>query len=255
MLQRSEWLHLAERLPVGQSRRYRHSCGTGDALSVQHKPEGYSAWCHRCQAGDFLSKTHVQYKPVQQESTRSTLPQDCIPLLNCTESVKQYTYRFFIRKGIDPNMLPLHDLLWHERTHRVIFKHALGASGRVLQDAVYPKWIEYYCNGKVATHAVFNRDTPEIILTEDILSALKYSYATGCTSISLLGTVLPSDLWFVPSNKVYIALDGDAAGRKGSLCTHRRLKFLGIESTIVHAPEGKDPKDLTLKELRESIHV
>lgn len=253
MLPSSEWLHLAERLPVGQSFRTKHICGAGDALQVANRDAAYTAWCHRCQEGGYVSKTHVRYVPVKQESTRSTLPQGAVPFLTTDAAVQQHCYRFFLTKGIDPNMLPLDDLLWDVVTHRVIFKHALGASGRVVQDGVFPKWIEYYIKGKTATHAVFKGQTDAVVLTEDILSAIKYRYATGCTGVAMLGTVLPSDIRIPDEARVYIALDGDRAGREGAVGTRRALLFQGFEPVVVQTPDGKDPKDLTIKQLRDSL--
>ena len=254
MLPSSEWLHLAERLPVGQSFRTKHICGAGDALQVANKDGAYTAWCHRCQEGGYVSKTHVRYRaPVLQEITRSTLPRSAIAFKEAGQAVQQHCYRFFLGKGIDPNMLPLQDMLWDDATHRVIFKHEHGASGRVVQDGVFPKWIEYYVNGKVATHAVFRGTSDAIVFTEDILSAIKYKYATGCSGVALLGTVLPSDVRLPSSARLFIALDGDKAGREGAACTRRALEFRGYKPVVITAPAGLDPKDLTIRQLRESL--
>ena len=252
MLPRSEWLHLAERIAVGSSFRVPHTCGAGSPMKIQNKAEAYSAWCHRCQDGGFVSKEHVRYKPVQQESTRTSLPRTAVPFLETSTAVQQHCYRFFIGKGIDPNMLPLHDLLWDEHTHRVIFRTSQGASGRVVQEGVFPKWVHYYVQGNIGSHAVFGTGST-VVFTEDILSAIKYSYSCGCRAIALLGTKLAPDVQVDSTDSVFIALDGDKAGRDGSLCTRRRLLFRGIKSTIVHTPEDKDPKDLSIRELRESL--
>lgn len=254
MLPSADWLHLAERLAVGASARVQHHCGAGAPLVVYNNTTGYSAWCHRCQLGGFRSKEYVRYSPVQQESLRSTLPWDAVPFLDAGQAVQATAYRFFVGKGLDPNMLPVQNMLWCARTYRVIFKHPQGASGRVLQEGVHPKWVEYYCNGAVGAYAEFGDPSAStVVLTEDILSAIKYAYACSCRAVALLGTKLDPSLQVRQGATVWIALDGDAAGAKGAACTRRRLEFRGIKSHVVQIPEGKDPKDLTIRELRESL--
>src|SRR5687767_2683779 len=48
MLNPQSWLPQAQELALGQRRRTEHDCGDGPVLIVEHKPTGWSAWCHRC---------------------------------------------------------------------------------------------------------------------------------------------------------------------------------------------------------------
>ena len=94
------------------------------------------------------------------------------------------------------------------------------------------------------------------VLTEDLLSAYKVRRAVPeYTAVACLGTRLSTKLLerMLGSFFVIIFFDGDAAGDKGATAVAKRLRGLGLNCKAVRPPDGLDPKDLPINQIRELL--
>lgn len=252
----SEWLPDAERLPLGAGIKVKHSCGNSPSLSIRHSPGVLSAYCYRCKAWGRRALTHRPPKALREAlggpRQRSLSP--CYVTLSwLPEHVQKAVYAFLASKGIDPAMLPS-DVKYSPDLGRVAFRCPNGSwYARALHPDATPKWVQY------GDPLGYYHTTPAgvssvIILTEDILSAIKVQYSVKKFTVALLGITvqqaLKVKLLELEPELVLIMLDGDAAGRDAAIKAQQELRFLGLKTLIVYTPEGADPKDLTIQRIR-----
>ena len=94
------------------------------------------------------------------------------------------------------------------------------------------------------------RSSGEIILTESVLDALSFHQVGIHTAIPLYGTngFTPDHLDLLKRERVervILALDGDAAGRKASAALREKLEALGLAVRVMpYPPNVKDPNEL-----------
>lgn len=251
----SEWLPLAERLPVGQQQRVMHDCGRTPSLIVRRSVGKLTAHCFRCKGwGSKVLEMRVHPSLREPESSvQYALPREYIfPTGEALNAV----CRFLASKGIDPKMIP-QGVMYSAKHGRVAFTANEGlVIARTMYDAV-PKWVQYQNPFYGLGYGVrIGIGTGVTVLTEDWLSALKVGYSTGHKVIAILGTSITREvesLLLADAQPVLIMLDADAAGRAGALAALKQLRFLGITCRIVHLPVGKDPKDLQVQELRDLL--
>lgn len=117
-----------------------------------------------------------------------------------------------------------------------------------------PKWLNLGAKYFIAGKEYF-KENKKIILTEDVISAVKLSEAQICT-IALLGTNLSEKLksslrkaLISSQGYVYIWLDKDIAGIKGALKIKKELEIFGKVS-ILNYPEAKL---LSFKEIKNIL--
>lgn len=257
-LHRSEWLHLAQAIPVGQSRRCRHGNEPTDAMVVYNNDTYWSARCHRCGVGARVNKEHVLLRSDGDQRLRQTLPNDLVPLAECNEAIQQAVWRYMVSKGIDPNMLRTQSLYWAGASSRVVFKNAgEGAIGRYIGSADVPKWVSYWVQGKAAKYFSSAKLGDKVVITEDYLSAIKVTAATQgeFVGVAALGTRISQELLLACfGRQVTLMLDGDSAGQAAVPKALREFRGVGVPAKAVRLPVNKDPKDLTLIELKELLH-
>lgn len=261
----SDWLAVAERLAVGTRTRITHTCGSGFPLLVSSDPDRWSAWCFRCNAGGYQSKTHVRYKPVeapaQTITAGATLPYDLEPW-DALELRKGRLTGWLHNKGMHISMLPPNSVQWSESQRRLVFKVNDSLHlGRYIPmydtDPDMQKWMLYGyretpCVGS-ALPPDFGQQSCAPVIVEDILSAFKVHWATGRNCIALLGTKLNADVylhlegWEAP----LVWLDGDAAGIKGMREAIRELRWNDYKPVPVQTPI--DPKEYSGEEIRKII--
>lgn len=253
------WLRAAKRLPVGGVERFR-CCGSTKAAVIFNKPDAWEMYCHRCKSSPKERKQFVQMQRVQQEARVQPAPADVINIADARQSVQQNVYSFLATKGIMPDMVE--DLQWSDTAQRLVFPVSSGLSlGRATTTWQNPKWIQY--SGKSSFVACSPSHTVTgIILTEDLLSAKKVQYAvnrfgTGdMAAVALLGTRLDKrlKLWIAQNNfPTLMMLDGDEAGHAGVARIKRELR--PYVKTGIFYVGGKDPKDLTIKEILDGIEL
>ena len=273
MLPREEWLQDAQALPVGRSERVYHGAEHRQNMLVKNKPEGWSCWCFSCQDGGFVPKEHVRLQEPDEPDvptdvrtgvcTELYVPSDTVALddfVNAGTYESRRLVKFLNDKGVSSTILRE----WNPRVYhdRVVFSFPECIIGRDFTGVLSAKWKVYNGSSKLSyvhLQAKTTDDTREgtqestVVLTEDILSAIKVRWYTTLPCIALRGTLVRTDtLALILRNytRVLIFLDGDTAGRVGSKKASKLLDTVNIPHVIINTPDGLDPKDLKPNELR-----
>lgn len=258
MIPAEEWLAEAQRLPIGGQRRVRHNEEHGKAMVVYNDVDRWSCYCHRCGEGGSVQKEHVLLSAPEVQPSVMPWPQDAIPA--DTSSRWHGTYAMLLSKGIDASRdLAGLSLYISDRDRRLLIPTSLGWVGRALAGQ-QPKWASYGCTPPV--YGMHPHDNPAPgavwVLTEDLLSAYKVRRAVPeYTAVACLGTRLPTKLLerMLGSIFVIVAFDGDAAGRSGAAKVAHRLRGLGLSCRIADTPDGLDPKDMWVSDIRKLVGV
>lgn len=251
-LPNNEWLPQAQKLAVGQSMRVRHNNEATAAMSIANKGDRWVAYCQRCHAGGSVTKSHVVLSQVADQARFMPWPEDAKALSSWDTWVQEPLYSFCLTKGIDLSVMCPDVPIWYsQKQRRLLFGTKKGWLGRATAGQ-QPKWTGYGypapAYGAQATEPV--RST--VIVTEDLLSAMKVRWAIkgtyNATAQALLGTALrdthAADLLAANVDTLVLFLDGDNAGRDGARLVRRRAAGLGLRVLTAECPEGFDPKDL-----------
>ena len=190
-------------------------------------------------------------------------PADAICISQAPAETQNFIYGFLATKGIMPEMVG--DAEWSKEKQRIIFRVGSAALGRAVHARQQPKWVMY--GHPVAFAVVAPAVAPDVaaaaplkvVLTEDLLSALKIQHAVTSYSalnvqaIAMLGTRLPTPLraWLIQNRpEVVLMLDNDPAGHAGAVAARRALRpFMQCREHYFEA----DPKNSTIQELIDAL--
>lgn len=270
-LDRKEWLHLAQALPLGGRKTHVHSCGDGKKLLVTHKAAGYDAWCYRCNIGDFVPKRLTMAERLAKlkagaEADRRIGSSKAPPMpaiydaKEWPDEAKVWAYK----AGLDNDWLAWVGFYYSPDAERVVMP-VLGDAGQLVFwqargfDPARPKYLSPAL-GETEAKPIYKSlafrgvpDPSKLILTEDILSAVRVGeVATGW---SLLGTVLTplseAQIGKYGASEILVWLDPDEAGVKARRKIVPQLRALGLNAKAVRAE--LDPKLYPLEEIRRKI--
>ena len=254
MLPYSEWLADAQSLPVNRSKRVYHGAERRPNLVVQNLPDRWIAYCHHCHEGAVKMK---EYATVQVEEPTLVPNLDTSTLVPIESVLDKKLAMFLHTKGVSAWLLGKYGFMYNTADKRLVYKSKQGAIGRDTTGTSPSKWYVYRnppFSGWLYLQPENAYDT-RVLLTEDLFSAIKLHHVLGVGCIALCGTVLkPQTLAFILYNnlKPILWLDGDYAGATGAAAAQRELNALGVQAVAVHDRyQGKDPKDLTEKEIRK----
>lgn len=261
MLDPATWLTLAQALDEGRRERHGHVCGPGSTLLVEHKADGWSAYCWRCNdkgwmphpAENLAQKIERMNRRDEADreakrSVRAPLPAVADP------SEWPLPYRVWLYKaGLSNHDVRKLGAYWNPRIERVILP-VLDGDGEVIywqartMEPDRPKYLNPHVPGGsvIPTYGLGLGNV--IALTEDILSAFKVGMVTEAWA--LMGTSLhPSVLRRLVDTgaSVVIMLDPDAAGIKAAAKIVKTLALYGVSAT--RADLRADPKLLSVKEI------
>lgn len=250
----SEWLPLAKRLAVGQTARVRHRLERRPNMVVGHDQGHFWAYCQACKEGGRQDKEHVRLGV--QEPVRSrelTVPQD-LQKVQADPQLVAVVGGFLARKHMDFAYLP--DLWYSKERMRLLLNTSAGWFGRDLTERSGAKWLSYT---KAPYALLTSGEAPTAIITEDLFSAYKVRWAMRNSHVDVyagLGTRMHDKLllrlaWHKES--AFTLYDGDAAGDAGASTDVPRLRGVGLRSKRLRPPDGLDPKDMTIDQLRELI--
>lgn len=248
-LNTDEWLYLAKSISVGSQARFRHGAENRRNLVVYNNHDTWSCWCHSCQAGGSVKKDVVNLAAMAEEKPKHPIWNPKLVPLAKSDKLREVA-KFLNSKGMSVMYLP--NPLWDTERHRIVLEFPEQRVGRTIRNDG-AKWLKY--SGEADYVELVGGESKSYILVEDLFSALKVRYVLGTrfNVVALMGTKLDGELQaFFRDNdvKVYTMLDGDTAGRKGAFNIKRRLSLLGRGVVDVAIPDGKDPKDLSLDEIR-----
>ena len=262
MLESKAWLQHAQSLPEGGSRKIPHDCGPGDCLHINHKRDGWAAYCHRCaykgwvpRPAESLTERLARLRRVQAaEEAVAASPALPLPTEKNPSAWPLDARVWLYKAGIANQEIEALGFYWNPRMQRVVLpvRNELGEvvywQARTL-DKTNPR---KYLNPHVDKRRLVARygDGPLIVLTEDLLSAYKVATRGRVSGWCLLGTKI-SD-WIaaelIRSGKpVAVWLDPDKAGQTNAAKIIKQLRAYGIAARNVVS--SKDPKLLQREEI------
>lgn len=257
MLESQGWLQHAQALPEGGTRKVAHDCGEGDCLQINHKRDGWSAYCHRCgfkwfvpRPAENLAEKLARLRRMQaaedaaERDVRLPLPAEYEP------SAWPLVARVWLYKaGLSNVEIKQLGIYWNPYMQRVVIPvrddtdEVVYWQARTL-DKTNPR---KYTNPRVDKRRLVAKygSGPALVLTEDLLSAYRVSRA-GYEGWCVLGTKMND--WIAAQlinsgRPVAVWLDPDGAGRKGGRAIINQLRAYGLD--VKDVVSEKDPKLLT----------
>lgn len=254
-----EWLHHAKKLGVGSRTRLFHRKEGRPNLVVGNEAGKWWAYCQSCKMGGVVEKDHVRITggKAPASSTHLDLPRDSIPILELDEFSRDAVLRLLAEKHMDQMYLP--PLYFSEQRKRMLVDTGQGWLGRDTTGHSPQKWLTY--DGSLWLGKQYGDDATQAVVVEDPFSYYKVRWALreqpDITVYCALGTVVrPSlRLTLLPHTAVILFFDGDTAGVVGAKREARALRGLGVRAVARCAPDGFDPKDLTIEQIKEYINV
>lgn len=260
-----DWVAIAKSLALCKNIRSvcSEGCGTDDSQIISHNNKGYSRYCFRCGAKAFVPKgmQKMTVRRREQEYAMATL--DSVEPLKLpsdyTIDVPKNAAAWYFRYGITPELAVKYKFGYSPYFHRVVIPvyedGELTAMTMRAVDNVEPKYLNP--KGPKVSNALFitrgNPDSPPVIV-EDVLSAIKVSRA-GYTGIAILGTNFTDARALKIAHKfpngVYIWLDGDRAGLRGTNQAEKKLELLGVPTIRIRTDD--DPKSYRSEEIQETL--
>lgn len=263
MLRLASWLPHAERLAPGQRARIGHDCGPGKVLIVENKADGWSGYCFRCDDHGW------KYKPLPslgerlaqrtaQRQAEVALEEDPAPPQPCVFDTAEWPLEarvWLYKAALTTEDIAALGYYYHPPTKRVVIPvldkgELIYWQARRIFGEAGPKYI----NPVVPRGSVVPRygSGPAIVLTEDILSAVRCGMAAEAwclMGVKLCEPVLARLM--ADGRPVLIWLDPDKAGWNGAAAISRTLALAGVPHAVVNS--AKDPKFHSRAEVAQQI--
>lgn len=253
-----EWLHLAKKLAVGVRSRHYHRREGRPNLVVGNEAGKWWAYCQACKAGGVVEKDHVRITggSAPASSTHLDLPRDSTPILELDEFSRDAVLRLLAEKNMDQMYLP--PIHFSEQRKRMLIDTGQGWLGRDTTGHSPQKWLTY--DGSLWLGKQHGEVSDMAVVVEDPFSYYKVRWAfreePTVTVYCALGTVARPSLriMLLPYTDVVFFFDGDDAGVTGARREARAVRGLGTRAIARPAPDGFDPKDLSIDDIRSFIN-
>ena len=252
----NDWLEIAKRLRHGESQRIQ-CCGKNNDAVVSCKRGTYAYHCFKCDSSEYHrcgDRPLVDLEFLNEQATRPLtlkLPEDFT-----TEIPRQHKIWLY-RASIDDATCLEQGIGWSDHLQRIVLP-IYGNGNQLLYyqaRAVHKGQIPKYLNPKVNKDSLLywvgrNESKRRIVVTEDILSAIRVGKHTPACSI--LGTKTSDQQAGLLSEYTMVSywLDPDKAGRKGSREGCRKLSLCTGTEILT---SNKDPKNLPDRVLRQVL--
>ena len=183
---------------------------------------------------------------------------------------KTLSRSFLEKRGISPEVAKTYGFMWEERTNRVVVPirrydgKLVGCVGRCWCPNCHKgekhdgRFHNYWAfpSGKFLFNEHRVDRTAPIVVVEGIFDALRLASCGFPNALALFGSSI-SDAQAKKltsfSQPIYLMLDGDAAGRSGTMKAIGILRDTAERVQECFVPEGKDPGDLSEEELEEIL--
>lgn len=263
MLDPSGWLSLAQTLEVGQKAMHQHDCGEGKKLLVEHKEDGWGAWCYRCSEPGWvphpppsLAEKLARLKAKQVRDVVAKANVDPPGPMNFDASTWPKAAKLWLYKvGLSNPEIRKLGFYWNENMERVVLPVLDGLKVCYWQARTFDPDLPKYINPSVNPKPMYKiGEGPVLCLTEDILSAVKVGRVTEAWS--LLGTSISASSAAEIAQKgkpVRIWLDPDGAGIKGRGKIVKDLRAYGVDARIIRA--NLDPKFYQTQQIKEYLDL
>lgn len=253
------WLVAAKALPPGGRDRIQHECGEGLAMFVNHGPNGYSGYCNRCHAKPFVPhgkrtfKELMEMRKLEQEQAQELRAAVKLPY-DFTLDIPVHAMLWLLKASITPYRARQMGIGYSEYFQRVILP--IYQDGKLVYfqaRAIMPDQEIKYINPVVDRSAIGYWVIPKgannsrIIITEDILSAIRVGYHVP--AMSALGTSLSVPLANQLTDRyqhITTWLDPDKAGIDGA---RGMRKLVGLTTPTSDILSEKDPKAYSDEEI------
>ncbi|WP_429498825.1 hypothetical protein ACQUFY_05840 [Robbsia andropogonis] len=230
---------------------------------MSNEDRAWKAWCFRCgelgavdKPTESLSERIDRRKKeaAQDDAIRSVaaLPE---PIDTNVAGWPPEAAVWLYKAGIGIPEIAELGAYWHAPSGRVVLP-VVDDARLIYWQARDPQWTRSsdrpkYINPLVNKDSLVARygSAPEVVLTEDILSAFRVGQVAE--GWSLLGTALPPGVLLRlirDGRPVAIWLDPDAAGRKAASEVRRQLDACGIPNRVIRSK--RDPKLLSRRQIR-----
>lgn len=255
-----DWLEIAKTLPLSSKTRSNCECGDGKPAVINHQLKGYSFYCFRCDTKFFEHKGQqtlaelARIKELNELATQSfkiELPKDF------TEEIPLVGRLWLYKAGITPTVWKKYGFGWSEFWQRVVMPVYEGDKlvwfqARAVLDGQKPKYINPTGDRESLMFlAATTNDRSEIILVEDILSAVRVgAVAPAC---SMLGTKITTAQAgkLAQYDIVRTWFDNDRAGKQGAYNVRR---CIGLGTEVLNIRSTQDPKSYSNTEIREILN-
>jgi hypothetical protein len=222
---------------------------TGDNLAIYDDGGSY---CFSC--GYFQSARGFQSISREATGTAKTLT---IPY-DCTDRIPDVGREFLARYSIGEYDLALNNILWSEKYQRLVFPiivegELLAWQGRYL--GTEPKKAKWFTQGEIdkITYILGNPYMEDLILVEDILSAIKISTTGIHRAMPIFGSHISAKRLLTIKRfcgmEITIWLDRDKA--KEAVGFAYLARNLGLKARTVITE--KDPKEYSKQEIIEIL--
>lgn len=256
------WLVAAKKLPSGGKSRYAHECGSGEAMIINNGPKGYSGYCNRCHEtvwephGQRTFKELMELKALNKQlndelSAAVRLPRDF------TLDIPASAMLWLLKASITPHRARQMGIGYSEYYRRVVLPiyqdgKLVYFQARKLHKDQDIKYINPSVDRSNIGYWVIppGADKSRIVITEDILSAIRVGYHTP--AMSALGTKLSVPLANQLSEYTHVTtwLDPDEAGVHGA---QDMRKLLSLTTPTSNIYTDKDPKDYSDEEINHYL--
>ena len=266
------WLTAAKRLGVGMQGRHRHRSCTSSSdrenLTYKHLADRYVAYCQACKGAAVHIKEHVAFGYVAPAmSNLLTKPTDMRMLFELEAHERANIADFLANKNMDVAYFDCALAFSPSRKRLVVYAHDGKIMGRDTTGRAISKWLTYDGQHYVEP-GEWTQGSPAL-LVEDTFSMHKVRWALRGTGMDVavycsLGTKMHASLFLKlleRHKEVASFYDGDQAGYNGCNDNDRELRALGIARSLTIpserycAPEGLDPKDMTIEAIRDHVRA
>lgn len=255
-----DWLEEAKRLPLGHKTRMRHDCSETRDMTVSHGENGYSAYCFRCGNVGFEGFGYQNLAELERLRTLNATAQEVSNELpaDLSPSIPAGPARWLFKAGLSVLRAGHRGVGWSERLQRIVLP-LYGSDGELLYwqaRAVLPGQTPKYINPPIAKADLLYRCIPddadfsEVVVTEDILSAIRVGL--HCPAVSILGTKTSDQqaAQLAKYSRVTYWLDPDEAGQQGNRAGTRKLSLV-TDTRVINS--DVDPKNLSDRRIRELL--
>ena len=259
------WLDQAKLLSDGKKSRIQ-CCKSDRSMIISNSNSGYGAYCFRCGFNEFephgeRSISHILRGRAEIEFKRSRsihLPFDAIPI--CVNTCSEESQAWILKAGISLNVAAdQYGILYSPKMDRVILPvyDDNGGLHYMQARALHGQEPKYINTSNPTENVLFWaedwRKDDQVVITEDILSAIKVGPVN--VACSILGTNMTAERAYkitLEYDKILLWFDNYEAGDRCRKTSRKQLELQGIEF-IRDIRTEKDPKCYSHKEIQELI--
>lgn len=260
------WLAAAKALPVGGHKKVQCQCSPKRApsLMLNHRDDGYSAWCFRCEkeGGGWVAKRLTirerlallrRHREADEAAQGSTF-------MGGTDDLSQWpdaAVTWLLKAGISMRTAVSDiGIRWNVETGRLVIPVYNGGDRMVWYNArAFDRDPKYLSPRRDKGRTLAEYGSGDVlVITEDILSAWKVAeHDERVTAVSILGTKLKDATINALLDKGMDAvtwLDPDEAGQTNARKIRKRLRAMGLNvGNVISAADPKNVDGDTIRSL------